>query len=447
MWRSRSAESAEVSAFAQQLAAHGVGEPAPFDASDGLSMHEAEIVALVFNPDLRLSRRRADVTAASAEHAVHWDDPVIGLDIERIVESVAEPWIIASTIGFTLPLSGRLGAAKSLAGAEHVVSLNQLALEEWQTIQRVRVAWVEWSALRLRAELTDAIVTQLDQISASTRRLVDVGEIDRTQAALFDLELARRRNESRLYAGQRREAEATLRGLMGLSPEAPLEFLPTVNIEPRSLSTSEIEALARELNPRLALRRAEYETAERTLALEVRKQYPDVTIGPGYKDEQGESRVLMGLSAPLPIFNANRQAIAEARAERELARAAFETEYERLVIDLTRLLARLEAARAIREDLEANIAPLADRQLDAARRLADAGELGELHMLVLLESVVRAHDTRLELVDARLRESEAAVAIEEIIGPPTSSTASPIQEPPATQPTNKPAPKSSEESS
>lgn len=426
-WQSRTPAAEEVSAFAQRLAAKRNAD-APIDASDGLSMREAEIVALVFNPDLRLARLRAGVTAASAENAGRWDDPELGLDIERIVESVAEPWVIASTISFTLPLSGRLGAAKSLANAEHIASLQQVALEEWRTIQNVRAAWVEWSAIRLNEELTNAFVAQLHQITDSARRLVDAGEMDRTQAALFDLELARRRNEARFNAGQRREMEATLRGMMGLAPSAPLEFVPAVAVEPRSTSQLEIETIVAESNPRLTLRRAEYESAERKFALEIREQFPDLTIGPGFGEDQGDARVLLGLRAPLPILNANRQAIAEAYSQREVARAAFETEFERLMIDLARSLERHQTARAIREDLEANVVPLADRQLSDARRLA---ELGELDPLVLLESVVRGHDTRLSLIEARLRESQAAITIDEIIGPSRAVAPEPtsIEEP------------------
>jgi cobalt-zinc-cadmium efflux system outer membrane protein len=417
VWRSRSPESTEVAAFAQQLAERGAGDRSPFDASDGLSLREAEVVALVFNADLRLARLRAGVAATNAENAGLWDDPVIGVDIQRIVESVAEPWVIASTIDFTLPISGRLGATKSRARADHATALHQVALEEWQTIERVRLAWLQWSGLRLRRELTDANIAQLDQITSAARRLVQAGEMDRTQAALFDLELARRRNDSRRYAGQQREAEAELRGLLGLAPEAPLEFTPMVNIEPRIASASEIEVVLAERSPRLALRRAEYEAAERTLALDVRKQYPDLSIGPGYASDEGQSRALLGLRAPLPILNANRQAIGESRAEREVARAAFETQYERLVIDLERFLAQLETARSIREDLESSVVPLADRQLEDARRLA---ELGELDPLVLLESLVRGYETQLSLIDARLSESQAAVAIDEIVGPPAT---------------------------
>ncbi len=75
---------------------------------------------------------------------------------------------------------------------------------------------------------------------------------------------------------------------------------------------------------------AEYEVAERTFELEIRKQYPDLQIGPGYGLEDGQDQVLMGLSLPLPVLNANRQAIARAEANRSVARASVEAALERL---------------------------------------------------------------------------------------------------------------------
>ena len=50
-----------------------------------------------------------------------------------------------------------------------------------------------------------------------------------------------------------------------------------------------------------------------------------LTLGPMYESEQGQSRIGFFGVVPLPFLNANRRGIAQARASRELARAAFET--------------------------------------------------------------------------------------------------------------------------
>jgi cobalt-zinc-cadmium efflux system outer membrane protein len=419
IWRSRSAASAEVAEFAQSLAERH-GDPAvSFDASDGLSLHEAEAVALVFNADLRLARLRAGVAAAGAVHAGRWDDPVFGVDIERIMESVSDPWVIASTITFTVPISGRLGAAERLANVEHVAALREVAAEEWETVQQLRSAWVTWSSLRLRHELITALAGQLESITNTARKLSEAGEIDRPQATLFELERIGRLDELRQVEGQSREAQIELHTLLGLAPDAPVELQPVASFEAPEQSNDQLLIALKSSNLRLILRQAEYDAAERKLALEIREQYPDLAVGPGYSSDEGQSRALLGLSLPLPLFNANRQAIAEAEAQRELARAAYETEYERIVADVERLVTRLQTAATQRADLDQTLIPLADQQLADVRRLAD---LGELDPLLLLETIVRTHDAKLRLIQARLAEASAAIALRNLLGPPRSQS-------------------------
>ncbi len=119
-WLTRSPADPSVLTFARTLsqtesnAAYGT-----FDPSDGLTLAEAEAVALVFSPDLRLARLEANVTRATAAHAGLWQDPVLGVDMERVVSGAggANPWVVGSTLGLTIPISGRLHAEKARAGA------------------------------------------------------------------------------------------------------------------------------------------------------------------------------------------------------------------------------------------------------------------------------------------------------------------------------------------
>lgn len=418
-WQHRSPTSDEVATFAQELATMRGGDDSAFDASDGISLHEAEIVALLFNSDLRLARLRAGVAAATAEHAGLWDDPQLGIDFARILESVNEPWVIAGKVAFTLPISGRLDAMRALADSKYATALQETAATEWDVVRKTREAWLDWSAARLQYELSEASVNELNDIAVTTRKLKESGEIDSTQAALFELELSRVRNESRRFAGAVRNSEATLRRTLGLSPSAPMQLIPQITFDAQTLQSDGSYSLLQKSNLRLQQRRLEYESSERRLALELKKQYPDLAIGPGYASDEGQSRALLGLSVPLPIFNANKQAIAEALAERDLARAVFETEYENLASDFDRARTRYETAQAILDDLETNVIPLIDRQMNDANRLI---EIGEIDPLVLLESITRKYQAKLAIIDARHELSIAAVLMDEIVGPPFTET-------------------------
>ncbi len=150
------------------------------------------------------------------------------------------------------------------------------------------------------------------------------------------------------------------------------------------------------------------------LLREIRKQYPDITIGPQGESDEGQSRVGFVGAIPIPILNSNRGGIAEARAQREVARAAFETEYERIVGRIAALRARLKGVRTGRRTLDKNLVPLVDRQVADARRLMELGEGGSL---VLLESLVRAHEAKMKMIEVQLEGAQSSNEIRFLIGP------------------------------
>ena len=72
-WVDRSLDVEPISTYAVSLA-ETADSPAPFDSTDGLSLGEAEAVALHFNPRLRLLRAQAGVPLASAKEAGWWPE-------------------------------------------------------------------------------------------------------------------------------------------------------------------------------------------------------------------------------------------------------------------------------------------------------------------------------------------------------------------------------------
>lgn len=412
-WLARTPGDEAVRAFAERLGR--LDEAGGFDLSDGLSLAEGEVVALVFNPDLRLARLRAGVASAMAEHAGLWQDPQFGVDFLSMVEGGSDPLIITPGLSFSIPISGRLEAEKARADAAVAAELTRVAEQEWRTRMEVRRAWLRWSAARLKAAQTERLLESIESLVGSTSRLAKAGEIVRTEAALFTIEQASQRQALLRYRGEAAEAEQELRALLGLSPTAPLELAPTVVLSGDFEEFTPDAAAERSLV--LARLRDEYEVAEQTLRREVREQYPDLTVGPLAEFDRGDTLLGFSLSLPIPILNANKQGIAEAHAERELARAAFETAYERLVGSLAGTRLRLECLREQRAILESDIVPLVDRQLADAQNLLQLGEGGSL---VLLESLTRVGQTQMSLIDARLGESLAIAQLAELVGPPSS---------------------------
>ncbi|MFM9957598.1 MAG: TolC family protein [Phycisphaerales bacterium] len=427
-WLARSPNDEPVREFARRLAQRSA-EPIAFDPSDGLTLAEGEVVALVFNPDLRLARLEAGVAQASAPYAGLWQDPVLGVDMERIVRGAdgANPWVAGGTIGLTIPLSGSLEAAKATADARARAELDAVLAREWATRAALRELWIEWSASRLRAEIGRDLIVRLRAIAALAQRQEQAGTLTRLDARLFRVELVGREADQIGLESRERELSLQLRAMMGLSPAAALTLEPTVTFAgPAVDDEASLRSALEASSPELAAVRARYEVAEQSLRTEVRKQYPDLVFGPGYGSDQGDDRVLLGVQLPLPLWNRNRRGVAEATAQREAARGRFETTYEQLASRLAIALERSRSGRAQREMVESVVVPLAEEQESDARRIA---ELGRVDPLLLLESLKAQHAARVRLIEARTAEAIGAVRLAELIGPVSAGT-------PATSPTD-----------
>lgn len=408
-WQKQRASSEKVHAFAKRLA-ETTSDTKEFDPTNGFSLAEGEVVALVFNPDLRIARLQAGVAKANAKYAGLWDDPKLSIDVLKITEGVPDPWVVGSALSITIPISGRLRVEKARAEAAMHAELERVAEAEWKVRRDLREGWLSWSAQRLRLQQTEEIITVLDSIIESTTRLAEEGELLTTEAALFSIERESRRVEIGRLEGEVAESKQRLHSLLGLSPTAPANLIPTLSAVPNPSDKETPD----ESNPTLSRLHGEYAVAERTLLREIRKQYPDVTIGPQGESDQGQSRIGFIGAIPIPILNSNKGGIAKARADREIARAAFETEYERIVGGLAVLYSRLQGVRSRRKTINETLVPLVDRQVEDAGRLLKLGEGGSL---VLLASLVRAHEARLQLIDIQLEDARTNKEIRYLIGP------------------------------
>ena len=409
---SRLGSTEAIGRFAERLAQRDGAVAVRFDPTDGLTRAEGEVLALFYNADLRIARLEAGVALATFETAGLWSDPRFGFNGAEIL-SPAGPFEYGIRLNLTIPISGRLGVEKARAGAAYEAELRRIVDAEWRTRARVGSAWASWSTACERVRLLREVVGQVERIASITDRLESAGELTRIEARLLRVELVETRAEIARAELDEASAKIRLLGLLGIPPDSLVELVPAFGGE----WDGDVEVSVDRLigaNTLLAVRRAEYQVAEESLRLEIRKQYPDMTLGTGLGSEGGDDRLLLGLSIPIPVLNANRAGIAQARAARDVARVDAETTYERLTRELALARASFEAARIQREAFERDLVPMLDKQSSEVERLAD---LGEVNTLILLETVTRRFEAKSRLLDLRLAELRAAIEITRLLGP------------------------------
>lgn len=426
----RSAGSEELRAYADRLAAAGRAEAGPggkFDASDGLTLAEAEVVALFFNPTLRRVRAEARVPAAGVEGAGRWADPELAVDGARVLEDVDDRWVVGGTMNLTIPISGRTSVLRDARRAEAEAAALGAADRELAVLTDLRREWLEGSAAAERAAALREAIALLGRLAATSDAMAEIGELSPLDARAVRLERALRTSELLSAEAAERESQMRLRAMMGLKPDAEVRLVPTL-----AVAGPPDEAWKTDDHPRLLQAVASLRAAERAHEAEVRKQVPDLTLGLGYGVDQGESRLLWSGLIPIPVLNANRQAIDESRARRDAAAAQAGETLEQLESELALARLAFESAEARRRQVVDELLPLAARQADDAERL---GRSGEAEMLLVLDAVQRRLDARLLVVESA---RDLAVATARLMA--FSATRPVVSRPATTLPSTRQAP-------
>jgi outer membrane protein, heavy metal efflux system len=408
-----------VAEFANRL--NGNGAPSTFEISDGISPAEGEVIALFYNPDLRIARLEAGAALANFETAGLWEDPVFGFDGAEI-SSPSAPFEFGIMGNLTIPISGRLKVEKARAGTAYEAQLRKLVDAEWNLRSELRSHWAKWTSATLQVELINEVIKQLEHINAIANTLFEASEINRVEHRLLQVELASNRVLATEATLKVLETELELLNLMGLPTKSAQLLTP----EFPSIDTTFVEdetARIIDANTELAIQFAKYQVAEESLRLEIKKQYPDIVIGSGYGSEFNDHRVLFGLSIPLSIWNRNQAGIANARSQREVARAEAETTFARLFRELAFANTTLRIKQTQHAYFEDEIVPMLEEQ---TRDINAIVALGEVDTFILLETITRQFEAKQRLLDLQVAELDASITVHRILGPDYQLNPTPI---------------------
>ncbi len=405
----------------EHLRAFRTRAPAPEGAA-GLTRAQGRELAKLLHPDARLARRRAGVATVVRDQAGRIEDPQLQTNVQNILESVPYRWVPQAQLGLTVPINGRLQKARELADRRR----DEAVIDAWATEQRVaneldRV-WSAWSAARQRVALFERTCRNLATLETIAARLVEVGGLTRPGARVFGLERERREAGRALAVADVTATGIELRAALGLHPDAALALAPDLLVTPFAAGAAAQRAALRR-SPRLRAREAALAAADADFVLQLREQWPDLQLFPGWQEEDGQPRAGFGLTLSLPVFTANEPEVLRAEAERAWAAEAWRAALEQLVQEH----AAVEVRRAAAADQVARFEALHARAAEQVRENRRLAEVGQLDVLLMLDAVLREHDAQLAAIDAAEARASRTVDLNLLLPDPAS-------EPPAERP-------------
>lgn len=368
---------------------------------DGLTLAEANALALSYAAPIRVARAEARVAGAQVLRAGVLANPQ--LVVGPRLSSADAGLIFPASLSWELPLYGRRDAEREAATAR--LGAGELAVidVEMATLLAVRATFMRLGGLGREEDVLAAAAAASAQLVDWTTGLQHAGEVD--AVAVFLARAANDEAHAELESARARIAQTRrdLFSLVGLLPDAPVE--PLAGAAPDDLPPlpdQDDDALLRV--PAVRVAAARYDAAEATLRLELARQYPDIRLGPAYESDRGESSYGFELGATLPLFDRNQGGIATALEERRLAGERYRSA----------LLDAAHGAAAARGDLAAAVRLLAQVRERAMRDALEASRSLEIRLRAGRAEVLEVLAAQRAITRARVRvielEGEVAVA-------------------------------------
>jgi len=262
------------------------------------------------------------------------------------------------------------------AGAERDARLRDV-------IHRADMAWLDLVATKWLLATADSAVAVADRFSRLAARRRELGEtpgLETIQSMLAQANSRRLRSERAI--AYRTSIEA-LRSLLAAPPTESFTTVDTLTYRPAVQSLSDLEALARERDPRLRASRLAVTVSERNADLVASEHLPSVSIGYSLQTVGGRGGYYGGeVGLALPLWRwLNSGADDAARAQTAVSMTELAAVERDLIAQLRSAYAEQAASHDLIVDIRDHILPMATEAYQVALRLYSEGEAGYLEVL------------------------------------------------------------------
>ena len=370
-----------------------------------LTLADAKRCALFLNPEINALRVRHLASSNAVLQTGWWDDPEFGVDALRFLRSTPHAWIVDSTLAFTIPINGVPALERRAAGAYAFADACTVIVAERELMATIERAWHQRLNVLERHQFLSDTLRLFEGERETVKQLVAAGELNAREEATLQLDVSRMKAELRNLALAIETQRLSLMQLTGLHPSVPVMFDDAGN-DAADLPAPTEDMLLR--HPNVQEKLARLDASEADLRTEIRRQYPNLTIGPALAHEEGTARAGLTFGMTLPLWNRNRKAVAEAEGARQQARIEAVNEWKRLVGELALAKETLRLAEENERQCRETELPAALQSCDSIRQLYDAGEADITALLAALQT---SAESRLNGLDAKQALKEAQITL------------------------------------
>lgn len=395
-----------------------------FDAAEAQTLSQEDVVATVLAENAALKSARAKWTAMRERvpQAKAWDDPMAGVDLERMGSTRLAPvsdaeWMVSQS----LPLSGKNLSRARTAEAEARAAFEDARRTKLDLVAKARTAYFRLANARAQLGVNERSRGLIQSFADISRKRYEIGAVTQGDVLAAETDLNRLLQDRVGFERDIVQQQSALNVLMNRPATAPLG-------EPAPLTFKRLPWSQNELRPLALASRPEVAGAERRIAAEQgrlqlakRQWFPDPQVRIEARSFRESSQAITeydtGIFFSIPWGNARKYSAGVREAEQSLEAASREHELARTEA-LGMVRDRLAQITALGQQYELSrdkLIPLAQQTVQALQAGYESGKAGFLELITaqrIQRDVEAAALNQLMEYRVALSELEAAVGIE-----------------------------------
>ena len=271
-----------------------------------------------------------------------------------------------------IPGRGKRALRTRLALAEVAASESAIPVRARDIVTDVKRTYAELFVSRKAVEVSGETIGLLRQIADGTQVRYASGKGAQQDVLRTVLEISRMHEEQVMLRERGLMAEARLNTLLGRDAGAPVGPLAEPREEAPLPAVAELQRLALERQPELAMARADVERAEAAAAAARGERKPDFFVRGGYMLMPGDAGAFtasVGISWPNAPWSRKRLdlAVEQAQLDVKAARARYDAGVNGLRLMVQEAYVRLESATVRAALLRTSVVPQSAQALDVSR--------------------------------------------------------------------------------
>jgi outer membrane protein, heavy metal efflux system len=297
---------------------------------------ELTLAAFYDHPDIEVARAQAKALRAEGTAAVQRMPLGITPRVEHHslrTEDQSSPWSLGFEVQIPLSFASTGEAIRNRYEALAQAAELKVGATAWEIRSRVRAGLLDVYANRAEAELLANEVRERETLFALLEQRMHAGAISAAELSSAQLAMADAKGRLQIARAGTERNLATLAEALSLplsaarSMRLDYDELQRLAPVPQNAETQRAALLNRvDIRGKLL----EYAAAEAAVQLEIARQYPTISISPGFLWDQGDN--VWSLAATLiPAVLGNRPAISAAQARRAVEAAQFRALQDRVI--------------------------------------------------------------------------------------------------------------------